>query len=241
MMTRTLVTLLLAGTLALAQGPRRGAGTSSVDMAKLETVSGAVTAINIAYGAQYPSISVNQTQIKVAPVWFFLDRNFELKAGDSVTVVAAHSRLASDPYLYAVEIANNTSKARIVLRDAAGTPLWAGPGRGRGNPDAPRNGAGCVDAASIATAAGIIDKVTMGAGIEMPTMVVKTSDGKLLTVKIGPERILLEADLELAAGQTITVRYGKDASTNEYLALQLTTSAGLTVVLRHDDGTPAWE
>lgn len=240
-MTRTLVTFLLAGTLALAQGPRRGAGTPSVDMSRLETVSGAVAAVNIGYGAQYPSISVNQTQIKIAPVWFLLEKNFELKAGDSVTVVAAHSRLAGDAYLYAVEITNNTSKARVALRDSGGVALWSGPGSGRGNPDAPRNGGGCIDAASIATATGTIDKVTMGAGIEMPTLVVKTSDGKLLTVKIGPERILLEADVELAAGQTITVRYGKDANTGEYVALQLTAATGVTVVLRHDDGTPAWD
>ncbi len=240
-MTRTLVTLLLAGTLSFAQGPRRGAGTSSVDMTKLQTVNGALTAINIAYGAQYPSISVNQTQIKVAPVWFLLEKNFELKTGDSVTVVAARSLQPGDPYLYAIEITNNTSKARVELRDAAGLPMWSGPNGGRGNPDAPRNGSGCVDAASIATATGTIDKVTMGAGIEMPSMVVKTSEGKLLTVKIGPERILLDADVELAAGQAITVRYGKDANTGEYLALQLTTAAGVTVVLRHDDGTPAWD
>jgi hypothetical protein len=73
----------------------------------------------------------------------------------------------------------------------------------------------------------------------MPTLVLKT-DGKLLTLKIGPERILLGADFELNPGQSVTVRYAQATCTDEYLALQITNSAGVTVTLRGDDGTPAW-
>lgn len=246
-MTNRLIPVLLLGSAALvAQGPRGPQGTASqahpasaLDMSKLQSVTGNVSAVNIAYGAQYPSITVNQAVIKIAPVWFLLENNFEVKAGDSVTVTAAPSTLPGDTYLYGVEITNNTTKAHIAMRNSAGIPLWSGPAAGRGNPDAPRTGASCVDQASIASITGKIDKVTLGAGIQMPTLVLN-ADGKLMTFKIGPERILLEADFELNPGQTVTVKYAYETCTEEYLALQITNTAGVTVTLRNDDGTPAW-
>ena len=80
----------------------------------------------------------------------------------------------------------------------------------------------------------------MGVGIQMPTMVLKTSDGKLIPIKLGPERVLLEADLELREGQTVTVRYAQPAEADEYIALQITNSAGVTVTLRHDRRNFDW-
>ena len=237
---------LLAAAALFAQGPRgprTPAGThraAAIDMTRLTTITGTVAAVNLAYGLEYPTITVNQAVIKIAPVWYFLENNFEIKAGDAVAVVAAPSRLAGDAYLYGIEIANTATGARIVLRDASGVPLWSGPGGGRGSAQARRSGGGCVELASIATVSGTIEKLTMGAGIQMPSLVLKTGDGQLLTIKIGPERIVLEADLELQAGQSVTVRYGSDTYTGELLALQITNSASLTVTLRNDDGTPAW-
>ena len=72
----------------------------------------------------------------------------------------------------------------------------------------------------------------------MPTLVLKTADGKLLTVKIGPERLLDAVDFEIKAGETLTVRYGVTC-TNETVALELV-NAAVTLVLRNEDGTPAW-
>jgi len=247
-MIRTIAILTLAAAAGFAQGPRGPQNpnapnhpASALDMTRLKTLTGPVSAVNIAYGTQYPSISVNQAVIKVAPVWFFLAQGFEMKAGDVVTVVAAPSLLPNDSYLYAIEISSEANKARIVLRDQAGVPLWTGPAAGRGNSATPRTGTGtgCVDAASIVTATGAIEKLTMGVGIQMPALVLKT-EGKLVTIKLGPERTLLEADLELQEGQSITVRYGTASCTGEYVALQLVNAAGVTVTLRSDDGTPAW-
>src|SRR4249919_113888 len=91
----TLAVLAIAATAAFAQGPRgtqQHQNTSNhpvavPDMTKTRTVTGTVSAVDIGYGMQYPSITVNQTVIKVAPVWFLVDQNFELKAGDQVSVV----------------------------------------------------------------------------------------------------------------------------------------------------------
>jgi hypothetical protein len=80
----TLAALIIAATAAFAQGPR---GTqhqntpnrpaAAPDMTKARTVSGTVSAVDIGYGMQYPSITVNQSVIKVAPVWFLVEQNFE--------------------------------------------------------------------------------------------------------------------------------------------------------------------
>jgi len=48
-----------------------------------------VSAVNIGYGMQYPSLTINKLQIKVAPVWYLLDKNFEIKAGDPLVLLTS--------------------------------------------------------------------------------------------------------------------------------------------------------
>jgi hypothetical protein len=210
-------------------------------MTKISTVSGPVTAVDIGYGMQYPSITVNQSVIKVAPVWFLVEQSFELQAGDQVSVVVAPSTVPGDSYLYAIEIDNIGTKTRIVLRDAAGVPLWiAANGSGRGNAARTGNGAGCLDPMTVSTAVGTVEKVSMGIGIQMPSLVVKTTAGALVSMKIGPERVLLAADFELKVGDTVSAKYAHETRTGENVALQVTNAAGVTVTLRNNDGTPNW-
>jgi hypothetical protein len=242
----------LAAVMTFAQGPRgpktgnpANRPTPVVDMARVRTIAGAVSAINIGYGTQYPSVTIGEAVIKVAPVWFLLENDFEIRPGSTLSVVAANSTLPNDSYLYAIEITNTATQARIVLRDSSGVPQWSGGkerrGGGRGNPDSPRAGAGCVDPTTIVAVAGIVEKVSMGAGIEMPTLIVKGADGALVTIKIGPERILLEADFELKEGEYVTAKYAKATCTDENVALQLTNAAGETTILRSDAGAPNWD
>ena len=245
----TLAVLLIAATAAFAQGPRgtqqqntSNHPTAAPDMTKARTVSGTVSAVDIGYGMHYPSITVNQSVIKVAPVWFLVEQNFELKAGDQVTVVAAPSTVPGDSYLYAIEIANIGSTARIVLRDAAGVPLWTATTGARGaNVAGTGSCIGCLDLTTVNTAAGTVEKVSMGIGIQMPSLVVKTTAGALVSMKLGPERALLAADFELKAGDTVSAKYAHKTCTDENVASQLTNSAGVTVTLRNSDGTPNWK
>ncbi len=257
-----ILTVLLAVAMAAAQGPRgqqngnafRTQSGSGLDMSRQTTVQGVITAINIGYGLQYPSIQVGQTVVRVAPVWFLLENDFELKAGDNVTVTAAPG--ANDPaVLHAVSIVNQTNHSELALRDESGYPLWqrgAG-GGGRGGNGAGGNGAGsgrgasggqagtsCVDPATITAFQGTVVSVSMGVGLQMPTLVVKKSDGVEITVKIGPERILQENDFELAPGEAVTVKMATASCTGEYIALQLTNAAGVIITLRDDNGKPAW-
>ena len=243
----TFAVLLIVATAALAQGPHAGAQHQNMsnrpaaapDMTKARTVAGPVTAVDIGYGMQYPSITVNQSLIKVAPVWFLVEQNFELKVGDQVSVVVAPSTVPGDSYLYAIEIINVVTKTRIVLRDAAGVPLWMAVSR-NGNAAGPGNGIACLDLTTVSTAVGTVEKVSMGIGIQMPSLVVKTGAGALVSMKLGPERVLLAADFELQAGDTVTAKYAHETCTDENVALQLTNSAGVTVTLRNSDGTPIW-
>ncbi len=241
----------LAAAVSFAQGPRGPRGdsanrpASAIDMAKARTITGVVSAIHIGNGTQYPSITIEQAVIKVAPVWFLLENDFEITSGSVLTVVAAPSTVPNDSYLYAIELINTAKRSRVVLRDASGVPEWSG-GRGRrggdrGNPDAPRAGAGCADPATIAVITGILEKVSMGAGIQMPTLIVKAADGTLVTIKIGPERTLLEADFELKEGEQVTAKYAHAACADENIALALANAAGQTIELRDDLGRPVWD
>jgi len=212
---------------------------SGLNVGKQQVVQGTISSVQIAYGAQYPSIVINNTQIKVAPAWYLLENDFELAAGETVSVMAAPSNTANDSYLYAIDITKTASGSKITLRNELGVPIWMGAARRGGNTQAPRTGGYCVDTASILTVTGTIDRVNSGAGIQNPSLALKVNDA-LRTIGLGPERILLDTDLELKPGATLTVKYARSACAGEYIALQLVDAAGHSLVLRHDDGTPAW-
>lgn len=250
-MKRTLQTILLtlaAAGLCAAQGPHgygRGAGTASaspLDMAKVQTVSGSVTAVNIGYGMQYPSIAIGKVQIKIAPVWYLLENDFEIKTGDVLNVQAAPSTSSTDPYLYAISIANTAASQQIVLRDSLGRPLWtASQGGGpAGNGPAGYGQGSCPVSSITATASGTVEQIASGVGIQMPTLTLKLASGTLLTFRLGPERILLASDFELKAGDQVTVTYATSIATGELIALSITNAAGQTIVLRDEAGRPGW-
>jgi len=257
----TLVVLLAAIT-SPAQGPRGpqagfgngpahpgvvgngpAAGGSGLDMSKVTSLEGTVTSINIGFGNQYPSIQINSTAVKIAPVWFLLDNNFEIKSGDTLSVVMAPGTASNDAYLYAIKVVNLSAMTELSIRDAFGLPLWTRQARGNSSGFGYCGsgcGSGCVDAAGAVIFSGAVDTVSMGVGIQMPSLSVKTADGKLVTVKIGPEHVLLENDFELKTGDAVIVKAALATCTGEYVALQITGANGQTLILRNDDGTPAW-
>ncbi|WP_321473340.1 hypothetical protein [uncultured Paludibaculum sp.] len=242
--TSLLCAALLTAPFTFAQGKGTPASPGQranpgLNMAMQQTIEGTISSVQITYGVQYPSIVLDQTSIKVAPIWYLLENDFELAAGEAVGVLAAPSSTAGDPYLYAVAVTKTASGAKITLRNEAGVPLWLGTARSGGNAAVPRIAGNCIDPASINTVSGTIESVTIGIGIQQPVLVLKTN-GTLMAFKLGPERLLLDIDLELKTGSELTVRYATATCCDEYLALQLTDATGNTTVLRNDDGTPAW-
>jgi hypothetical protein len=240
-MTKRITAALLALTisaLCLAQGHngQRGARGPKLNMQNLQLISGTVTAVNPGLGMQYPSIAINKSLIKVAPAWYLLDQDFEIRTGDTLDVAAARSNNSADAYLYAAEIANTAAGAKIVLRDAGGVPLWTN----RQASGRPAGSGGCLTGAATAVASGTIEQVHAGPGIQMPTLVLKTADGTLLNIRLGPERLLLESDLELKPGDPVTVTYAIASCSGELVALAITDVSGTTVVLRDETGRPLW-
>lgn len=237
----------LAAVAALAQGPQGpgtpgsgpGTGTGNgqhsnagLNMAAQSTVEGTISSVQMGYGTQYPSIVIGKAQIKVAPVWYVLENDFELAAGEVVSVVAAPSNTAGDAYLYAIRITKGGSS--ITLRNDLGIPAWTSQMQGRGGREqGPASCGACIDLASTQTAGGVIDRVTVGVGIQQPTLVLKLADGTLLTVKLGSERLTLASDFELNAGDKLTVKYARSTCTEELVALELTDANGKILTLRN--------
>ena len=106
----SMMPLLLAGAVvAFAQGPRgpqapASAPYTGLNMAAVQVIQGAVTDVDIARGAQYPTVVVNRLQIKLAPEWYLLDNDIEIKTGDTLKITAAASANSADTYLYAIDI-----------------------------------------------------------------------------------------------------------------------------------------
>ena len=233
-------TLMLAGQHGMGPGSGAGAGAcngTGLDMSKVRTIEGVVSAVNVAYGSQYPSIQINQITIRVAPVWYLLEHNFEIKAGDRLKVTAAPPR-NTNSYLGAITITNTATQASITLRDSDGLPLWSQAGHGAGMHNGTRVNGNC-GLTQVTTATGTVEQVAAGVGIQMPTLVLATADGRDLTIKIGPERVLQAADFEIRTGDKLTVKYGVN-DWDELAALELTNAQGVTLVLRNADCSPAW-
>jgi hypothetical protein len=199
-------------------------------------ITPAVSAVAIGYGVQYPFVTIGKVQIKVAPIWYLLENDFEMKVGDNLSVQTAPPASKSDPYLYAIEIQNTATGQRLTLRDALGRPLWVGSASTSGG----RTGGGCVLGSTSAVVSGTIEQISSGLGIQMPTLILRVVDGALVTFKLGPERILLESDLELKVGEQITVTYASSTCCASLVALAITDGARKSVVLRDEDGRPVW-
>lgn len=254
---------LLATAVTLAQPARqRGSQLASpstaaagLNLSATVTLNGTVTAVNVATASQYPTISLNGTVVKVAPVWFLLENDFEIETGHQLVVRAAPALLPTG-YYYALEVENLTTQKSIQLRDASGRPLWfRAPGlemglRGESPGSSSAAGAfawqaraavtygGCLDTNNLVEITGQIVEIDATAGIRQPAIVLDVG-GKLVTVRIGPLRVLFATDLELAPGDVVSVIAAQETCTGNLVALKLSVG-DQTVQLRNPDGRPAW-
>ncbi len=110
-MKRSLLLLAFGVSMAFAQGGPGGPGGNTQsgprlsgrpDIARLQTIEGTIASINLGVGLRSPSIGINGLVIRVAPLWYLLENDFELVVGEQVRIVAAVSTQAGDPYLHAV-------------------------------------------------------------------------------------------------------------------------------------------
>lgn len=247
--------LVLAGlSLAFAQGGPGGAGGSAgsasnpyngprpsgrPDLAKAQVIDGTISKINLGFGLRYPTITVNNIVVRVGPAWFFLDNDSELVVGERVRVTAAVSTRAGDPYLHGIQIVRVQANVTLRLRNEEGVPLWLRVGRGTGLTPPARIGA-CVDTTTIKTVSGNVEDVNLGLGLQHPTLTLQTDTGSVLTFKLGPERVLLASDVEILPGVNLRVKYATSLCSGELIALEIMDADGDVLLLRTDDGLPAW-
>jgi len=230
--------------------------TAGLNLSATVTLNGTVAAVNVASASQYPTITLNGTVVKVAPVWFLLENDFEIETGHQLVVRAAPALLPTG-YYYALEVENLTTQKSIQLRDASGRPLWfPGPGLEmglRGQSPGSSSGAagafawqaraavtygGCLETNNLVEITGQIVEIDATAGIRQPAIVLDVG-GKLVTVRIGPLRVLFATDLELAPGDVVSVIAAQETCTGNFVALELSVG-DQTVQLRNPDGSPAW-
>lgn len=99
--------------------------------ATVATVSGTVEAVErIEMGGSWSCIRLRLRTaegplvVRVAPEWFLLERKNVFAAGEELQVTGSRVKFSGEPSLVAGEILRGSE--RIVLRDPAGRPAWAG-------------------------------------------------------------------------------------------------------------------
>ena len=87
---------------------------------------------------------------------------------------------------------------------------------------------------------GRISKVGLAHGQGMPSLEVKTAEGKVWKVWLGSMRYLVEQNFNPKAGQEASAR-GFESAENELTAISVTlTEAKQTIRLRDEQGRPLW-
>ena len=191
--------------------------------------------------------------IKIAPLWYLEHLAIELEVGDNVRVEALPcERSGAEVYralsLTLLDESGNPVADTIVFRLVDDKPSWAG--RGYRNQlvfpqsayfSLKRQAAGdSLLPASEATVTGVVDQIVRGKGFAPPVLLLRTPDGQLLDITIGPADQLLAWDFELKEGQTVMVRFALTQRTRQRIALQLADTAGNRITLRNERGDPIW-
>ena len=87
-------------------------------------------------GMGHPSLTLPQPDgsrltIMLGPYPFLAEKNFQVAVGNQVSVLAFQSYWDEKTFV-AIEVRNLTTGSSLTLRQADGTPLWAGAGYGWG-------------------------------------------------------------------------------------------------------------
>ncbi|HET9532879.1 MAG TPA: hypothetical protein VFQ92_21165, partial [Blastocatellia bacterium] len=223
----------------------RVAAQSNVGLAPILTFEGVVENVDMAVSQEFPTFTLSlpdnsKVTIITGPYYYLLDSGFEIRVGDRLSVRAFLSLWYENTYV-AVEITNLSTGETLVLRDAAGRPLWTnqgGPGNG-GMGNCHGCGGGPVN---IATFEGIVVSVDMACSQQYPSFTLALADGSKIIVMTGPYHYLVESGFVITVGDRVTVRALRSLwPDNTYTAVEITNlTTGATITMRTDDGKPLW-
>jgi hypothetical protein len=232
--------LVLAGPLA-AQQVRAGAGDGTgprVDTSTTFTVQGEVVSFQAGFGQTTPLLTVREaggteTAFVLGPFRELQAQNFAAQAGDRAEVSGWVCTNCAQRMVVG-QVKNLTKGLTLVLRNADGTPAWAGPmgqgvrrhlagratgaGAARGLGIGAGQGMGAVqrggrrlcgadgpDLNRTTTFVGAVKSFAGGAGEGFPTLVVSSAQGDV-AIALSPYRALMRAGYTPVAGAQVEVK-----------------------------------
>ena len=261
-----LVFLAGAGT-AQSQMLHRGMGQQGAQAAIQEnivTLTGTVTAVNLAPGQGMPSITLQENllgavTLLIGPYRVLAESKFEIKPTQVLQIKAFPDPRMANAYV-ATEIRDDKG-AVVVLRNAAGMPfnrggaqgmrgagaMGRGMMRGAGSMRGMHGGPGMgdceictnLDLKARKTLAGTVQSVEMGPGQGMPSFTLSV-DGKAIVIIAGPFWALQQADFKISAGDSLSVvAYPSLRQEGSYVAAEiLNASTQKSIKLRDENGIP---
>jgi hypothetical protein len=212
-------------------------------------LEGVVIEVKMACGEEFPSFDLalgdgSIVTIKTGPYYILLENGFEIRTGDRMSVKAFRSMWYESTYV-AVELMNLTTGETLVLRDGTGKPAWTGwqelgdKGLGYGG------GAAWLDADpdAIDVHKGKVESINPGMGDGYPSFTLVKSNGKRLTVMLGPNYFMLQHRFELRVGDRVkTWVFASGWFEKIYVGMKVKNQTrGDKVTLREQNGRPLWE
>jgi hypothetical protein len=247
MMSFVLSAALSTVAMAQRQNQNGGVARASAQAAETVTIEGTVGAVNLGYGMGMPSFTLGSGSSEVTVVLgrypMLVAQNFQINQGDRVSVQAIRSPRGENTYA-ALEVTNQSTGVKTVLRDGTGMGFGAGFGRrgfgGYGAGACLRGGEPQLDLASRASFEGTVESVNMGPQQGFPNVTLKLGDGKTVLVVAAPFRALLDAQFKMAVGDTLAVvAYPPKVHENAWVAAEIKNLTNDTsIVLRDENGVP---
>lgn len=265
----SIVVLLLGAFTLFGQGPGRaeergragggwGPANNQLEAIIQEPFLGFVEEINIGYGQPYPSITVNQDNVRqvvmLGPNNYLDSIGLTVNEGDSV-----QGNAFKDPsnfgILVAVSISINGGQP-FLLRDAeTGQPLWTGRGRSAENssPGRGQNGRGpfgrgtkgpgeCDGLGPGVTEADVVNFEGAVTNIDNLGSYPSSFTVADQTISTGPYWFWQEQSFDLQAGESVTIKgfFCPNANSPHLVPISISKS-GQVLTLRDETGRPLWQ
>ncbi len=124
---KTLLFIVLAATIAMAQAPGKGQG-RMYDSSTEATITGTIEEIQtldmMCHSGTHLTVKTDKgsTEVALGPTQFLADQKLELKKGDQVQIVGAKANTRRGQMFMARQITSGGKT--VTLRDEKGVPSW---------------------------------------------------------------------------------------------------------------------
>ncbi len=243
--------LAAAGVLAAAQLPPE----PSYDRSSEMTIKGTVRAMrqekNVMMGkGTHLTVRTEDGRLHdvyLGPKDYVRQQEIKINRGDDIEITGSRSLVNGETVMLAREVQHDGRT--FALRSAEGAPQWGTADRATG---AERRASGHMHGAMVSTPAydpatettirGSIDEVKTVSGMPESThAVVRTEDGRRITVQLAPRDYLAGQQLSLKKGDQVEITGSRvQFGDKEGILARQVSTGGRTFTLRSAEGTPQW-